>query len=68
MYMLHVHYNISGENYMLSIDKKRLVADIPKELHDEFKKISEKYNVTMTVIILDMINQLIMREKEYDKP
>jgi len=51
----------------MNIDKKRLVADIPKELHDEFRKISQKYNVSMTDIILDMIKQLIMMEKEYDK-
>lgn len=52
---------------MSFIDKKRLAVDIPEDMHNELKAVAQKYNITITAILVDMINQLLIHTREHDK-
>ena len=52
---------------MSKIDKKRLAVDIPVDLHDELKQMAKKYNVTITTMILDVVQQLLIGNRDHDK-
>lgn len=52
---------------MYKIDKKRLSVDIRLDLHDELKEMAKKYNVTITNIVVDLIQQTLIQNRDYDK-
>ena len=51
---------------MARYDRKRLAVDIPIELHDELKLLAERYNITITTIILRCIIEKLQIEKQYE--
>ena len=46
--------------------RKRLTVDIPENIHFELKEIAKKRNVTITKLILEIIGQRIVWEKQYE--
>lgn len=49
----------------MAIKKKRLVADIPLELHNEVKKQAMFINITLRKWIVRAIIEKIQRDKKY---
>ena len=49
------------------LDMKRLTVDIDPEKHFNLKIIALKYNITMTELVIRMIDELFIRESKLDK-
>jgi hypothetical protein len=58
---------IIKEIKMILVDKKRLAVDLPLDLHNELKEMAKKYNVTISHIMVEMITQLLIVNRDHDK-
>ena len=47
--------------------KKRLIVDIPHEMHAALKIIAIKYNITLSHYIKHLLTQQIYKEHQYDE-
>ena len=47
--------------------KKRLVVDVPADLHKQLKFIALRYNVSLSRLVLNAIFAQLAEDKEYNK-
>jgi hypothetical protein len=46
--------------------RKRLTIDMPKDLHKELKEMCKLYNITLTKMVLRLIKQRLILQKQYE--